>query len=173
MLFHMQEMMSKGLKADIKETLDVSSLFKDRSDVLGAGPLHAGIHVEGHVGFITADGELEIDLELACSRCLDPVSVHSVVPFSEQFKPVSGDERDEEEDEVEESDFAEVPGERLDLKPFLEEALLLYMPFAPLCDEHCKGLCQQCGQNLNERTCGCSKEVLDPRFAALKDLFKD
>jgi len=173
MQFHMQEMMSKGLKADIKETLDVSSLFKGKPDVLGTGPLHVDIHVEGHAGFIVANGQLEIDLEMACSRCLDPVSAHTVIPFSEQFKQVSGDEPDEEEGEGEESDFAEVPGERLDLKPFLEEALLLYIPFAPLCSEQCKGLCQQCGQNLNERKCGCSNEVLDPRFAALKDLFKD
>ena len=67
----------------------------------------------------------------------------------------------------------EVTTEKLDLRPFLEEALLVFMPFAPLCDKDCKGLCQSCGENLNERTCDCKHEKIDPRFEALKDLFKE
>lgn len=172
MQFHIQETMSKGLKTTINEQLDVSDLFKGRQDVIRTGPLHVSLQVTGTEGFITVDGELSIDLELACSRCLDPTSEHAVIPFFEQFKPASGDE-DKDEVEEEESDFIEVSGERLDLKPYLEEALLLFMPFAPLCGDDCKGLCQECGQNLNERTCSCKTEKIDPRFAALKDLFKE
>jgi uncharacterized protein len=170
MQFHIQETMSKGLKSTINEQLDVSDLFQGRQDVIRTGPLHVSLQVTGNEGFISVDGELSIDLELACSRCLDPTSEHTVIPFFEQFKPASGDE---EKDEEEESDFIEVSGERLDLKPYLEEALLLFMPFAPLCSDDCKGLCQECGQNLNERTCSCKTEKIDPRFAALKDLFKE
>jgi uncharacterized protein len=55
----------------------------------------------------------------------------------------------------------------------VEEALQLFMPFAPLCSNDCKGLCQTCGQNLNEHKCSCSNEKIDVRFAALKDLFKE
>ncbi|MGO4369664.1 DUF177 domain-containing protein [Paenibacillus sp. MCAF20] len=170
MQFHIQETMSKGLKSTINEQLDVSDLFQGRQDVIRTGPLHVSLQVTGNEGFISVDGELSIDLELACSRCLDPTSEHTVIPFFEQFKPASGDEEKDEEDE---SDFIEVSGERLDLKPYLEEALLLFMPFAPLCSDDCKGLCQECGQNLNERTCSCKTEKIDPRFAALKDLFKE
>ncbi|MGO4542970.1 YceD family protein [Paenibacillus sp. 2TAB19] len=170
MQFHIQETMSKGLKSTINEQLDVSDLFQGRQDVIRTGPLHVSLQVTGNEGFISVDGELSIDLELACSRCLDPTSEHTVIPFFEQFKPASGDE---DKDEEEESDFIEVSGERLDLKPYLEEALLLFMPFAPLCSDDCKGLCQECGQNLNERTCSCKTEKIDPRFAALKDLFKE
>ncbi|WP_337098807.1 YceD family protein [Paenibacillus sp. YIM B09110] len=162
--------MSKGLKSTINEQLDVSDLFQGRQDVIRTGPLRVSLQVTGNEGFITVDGELSIDLELACSRCLDPTSEHTVIPFFEQFKPASGDEEKDEEDE---SDFIEVSGERLNLKPYLEEALLLFMPFAPLCSDDCKGLCQECGQNLNERTCSCKTEKIDPRFAALKDLFKE
>lgn len=175
MLFRMQEMMSKGLKQAVKEDLDVSELFKGRSDVIQAGPLHVSIEVTGHDGYITAEGELSADLTLACSRCLEPTAVHTVIPFHEQFKPSDSDSMDEDEELVEdgEDEFVEVVGDKLDLKPYLEESLLLFMPFAPLCDEDCKGLCQQCGQNLNEHTCSCKNEKIDPRFAALKDLFKE
>lgn len=175
MQFHIQETMSKGLNKTINEQLDVSHLFKGRQDVIRTGPLRVSLQVTGHEEFITAQGELSIDLEMACSRCLDPTSEHTVIPFFEQFKPASSvDEEDkDEEEEEDEDDFIEVSGERLDLKPVVEEALLLFMPFAPLCSDDCKGLCQECGQNLNERACGCKTEKIDPRFAALKDLFKE
>lgn len=173
MQFHIQETMSKGLKATVNEELDVSDLFKGRQDVYRTGPLRVSLQVTGHEGFIEVDGELAIDLELACSRCLESVKEHTVIPFSEAFKPASpGVERDEDSDE-EESDFIEVDAERLDLRPYVEEALQLFLPFAPLCSNDCKGLCQTCGQNLNEHKCSCSTEKIDIRFAALKDLFKE
>jgi len=129
------------------------------------------LDVVGHEGYVTVSGELSIDLELACSRCLEPTKEHTVIPFFEQFKPASGETEQGDEDEDEE--FVEVTGDRLDLKPYLEEALLVFMPFAPLCAKDCKGLCQTCGENLNERTCSCKHEKIDPRFEALKDLFKE
>jgi uncharacterized protein len=42
------------------------------------------------------------------------------------------------------------------------------MPLNPLCREDCKGLCPQCGTNLNTETCDCAQEWEDPRLAALK-----
>ncbi|MNE34718.1 hypothetical protein D3C80_1284490 [compost metagenome] len=173
MQFHIQEMMSKGLKATINEQLDVSSLFQGRQDVYRTGPLHVSLQVKGHEGYIETDGELAIDLELACSRCLEPVQDHIVIPFSEMFKPAGAAVQSEEFTEDEVSDFIEVNEERLNLKPYVEEALQLFMPFAPLCSDDCKGLCQNCGQNLNEHKCSCETEKVDHRFAALKDLFKD
>ncbi|MBH5316684.1 DUF177 domain-containing protein [Paenibacillus sp. GSMTC-2017] len=173
MQFRMQEMMAKGLKSTIKEDLDVSGLFEGRIDVISTSPLHISLEVVGHDGFITADGELSADLVLACSRCLEPTKAHTVIPFFEQFKPASKGDPEEDTGEDEDSDFVEVEADKLDLKPYVEEALQLFMPFAPLCDGKCKGLCQSCGQNLNERTCDCNNERVDPRFASLKDLFKD
>lgn len=173
MQFHIQETMSKGLKTTIDEQLDVSDLFKGRQDVYRTGPLHVSLQVTGHEEFIEVDGKLAIDLELACSRCLEPVKDHTVIRFSEVFKRAASDEDRDEDMEEEESDFIEVNADRLDLKPYVEEALQLFMPFAPLCSNDCKGLCQTCGQNLNEHKCSCSTEKVDIRFAALKDLFKE
>ncbi|MGG1633625.1 hypothetical protein BK120_15170 [Paenibacillus sp. FSL A5-0031] len=173
MQFHIQETMSKGLKTTIDEQLDVSDLFKGRQDVYRTGPLHVSLQVTGHEEFIEVDGKLAIDLELACSRCLEPVKDHTVIRFSEVFKRATSDEDRDEDMEEEESDFIEVNADRLDLKPYVEEALQLFMPFAPLCSNDCKGLCQTCGQNLNEHKCSCSTEKVDIRFAALKDLFKE
>ena len=171
MQFHMKEAMSKGLRASVNEQLDVDHLFAGRADVIRASSLKAALEVAGYEEFVQVEGELSIDLELACSRCLDPTIEHTVIPFLEQFKPTSNDAGLREEDE-EESDYIEVTADRLDLTPYVEEALLLFMPFAPLCKDECKGLCHNCGQNLNERKCDCQTDRIDPRFEALKDLFK-
>jgi len=171
MEFHVQETMSKGLKITIDETLDVSALFEGRIDVISTGPLHVSLQVSGNEGGITVEGELTIDWELGCSRCLEPLKTHTTIPFFEQFQPASPEDDGKNEDE--DDDFISVKEDVLDLRPYVEEALQLFMPFAPLCSDDCKGLCQSCGQNLNEQQCGCSREKIDPRLEVLKDLFKD
>ncbi|MBD2870780.1 YceD family protein [Paenibacillus arenilitoris] len=173
MQFHMQEAMSKRLRTNVDEQLDVGGLFKGRQDVYRTGPLHVSLRIAGHEGFVEADGELSIDLELACSRCLEPVREHVVIPFSEKFKPAAADIESDEYTEEELSEFIEVDADKLDLKPYMEEAVQLYMPYAPLCSADCSGLCPNCGQNLNEHSCGCDTAKVDVRFAALKDLFKE
>jgi uncharacterized protein len=42
----------------------------------------------------------------------------------------------------------------------------------PLCDDACKGLCPQCGRNLNEGTCDCQPDTSDDRFSALRQLLE-
>ncbi len=173
MQFHVQETMSKALKTSIDQQLDVSALFKGRADADCAGPLHVSLQVTGHEGFIAADGVLAIDLEQACSRCLEPVRSHIEIPFSEMFKPADTTFVSEQFTEDEISDFVEVESDKLDLEPYVNEAVELSIPYAPLCSEQCKGLCPSCGQNLNQQTCGCDTGKIDVRFAALKDLFKE
>ena len=53
----------------------------------------------------------------------------------------------------------------------MENNILLTLPIKRLCKEDCKGLCQQCGNNLNLSTCQCDNDDIDPRLAKLKDLF--
>ncbi|MFD2116870.1 YceD family protein [Paenibacillus yanchengensis] len=170
MQFHIQEMMSKNLQSTIEKQQDVSKLFQDRRDVLETGPLHVSLTVTGYEQFIVVEGQLTIDVTMACSRCLEPAREDVTIPFMEKFKPV--EVMTEEDEEEEESDFIEITNDKLDLLPYLEESLLLFLPFAPLCNNDCKGLCQHCGQNLNEGSCTCKADHIDPRFEALKDFFK-
>jgi uncharacterized protein len=44
------------------------------------------------------------------------------------------------------------------------------VPMKALCDEDCAGLCQKCGQNLNQGKCDCPAEEIDPRWAKLNEL---
>jgi len=165
---HMQDLLSKEKSQTIAAALDVAPLLKGRRDVAAEGPLDVRLTARGEGGLVLVEGELNADLELNCSRCLTPLHRHLTVPFDEQFKPASSAESDEEEE-----DSVSVEGDRLDLQPYVEEAFLLELPFAPLCSDACKGLCPQCGNDLNANECGCSRERIDPRMAALKDLFKE
>jgi len=53
------------------------------------------------------------------------------------------------------------------------ESLQIALPMKPLCKDDCKGLCPNCGTNLNKATCDCTTHWEDPRLAALRALKKE
>ena len=68
-------------------------------------------------------------------------------------------------------DFASrLQGDLIDLEPLLRDAVVLDLPFQPLCREDCAGLCVECGANLNENPGHGHVADLDPRWAALQAL---
>jgi uncharacterized protein len=70
----------------------------------------------------------------------------------------------------EDLDLSFYEGDSVDLTPLIQEELVLALPTRPLCRETCKGLCPQCGANLNQQVCGCIPAVGDPRLAVLRSL---
>jgi uncharacterized protein len=71
---------------------------------------------------------------------------------------------------MEDADEEVFDGKTIDLDPIVREQVLLALPMNAVCREDCKGLCAQCGQNLNEKQCGCEKKVIDPRLAPLMNI---
>lgn len=57
----------------------------------------------------------------------------------------------------------------IDLAPLVRELAVLEIPIQPICKPDCQGLCIECGQNLNEKDCGCESDTIDPRLAKLKE----
>lgn len=78
--------------------------------------------------------------------------------------------REEEIDVAEDEDFSIYEGRSIEIDPMLYEHLILAQPTIYLCQEDCKGLCPQCGVNLNEKTCNCAPIVKAHPFDALKGL---
>jgi Predicted metal-binding, possibly nucleic acid-binding protein len=135
--------------------------------VLSAGPLRVDLAARGvGEGMVVVEGGLAIEVTMPCSRCLKPVRVSVDVPFREHFKVSQEPQTEEEADR-----FIAVKDNDVDLTPYVEEAVQLELPLVPLCAEDCKGLCPECGTDLNEGECGCDRTPVDPRLAALKDLF--
>ena len=116
-------------------------------------------------------GRLSASLELQCARSLEPVP-QQVKRESELLNPPLGADagRDELTVSDAEAEIGYYQGEGILLEDVLREQVLLALPLKITCREDCKGLCPQCGKNLNQEQCSCSTEREDPRWAALKDV---
>jgi len=116
-------------------------------------------------------GRLSADLELQCARCLEPVPQHVDRDFDLLYRPLGADAGREEISVTDaEAEIGYYQGEGILLEDVLREQVLLALPLKITCRGDCKGLCPQCGKNLNQEQCSCSTAVEDPRWAALKDV---
>ena len=114
-------------------------------------------------------GRVQTTLELPCSRCLEPFGLTVDVAFDLRYLPKTVN-AGEGEREVQEDDLSTAfyENDTIDLGQLMREQLYLSLPMKPLCREECRGLCVQCGTNLNRAACGCTRDWQDPRLAALK-----
>jgi len=130
---------------------------------------HSGKHLV--IKDIRLRGKLSTGLELQCARCLDPVKQDVNREFELLYRPLGADAgRDELSVTDAEAEIGYYQGEGLQMEDVLREQILLAIPLKVTCRPDCKGLCPQCGKNLNQEQCSCSKEVQDPRWAALKEV---
>jgi uncharacterized protein len=114
------------------------------------------------------------DFEASCARCLEPVQQHLEREFDLIYRPLGSDRRaDEVAISEAETEIGYYQGEGMELADSLREQVLLAAPIKIVCSEACKGICVQCGKNLNEGSCGCAPVISDPRWNALKDLKKN
>lgn len=115
------------------------------------------------------EGAADANLETTCSRCLIRIETPVHAEFAEQyyarFGVMSGESLGEAPTDSKTigSDF------KVDLTPLLREELYLVAPFAPLCRPDCKGLCEECGDDLNQRPHRHERAV-DERLALLEKL---
>ncbi len=118
------------------------------------------------IGKVLIKGGMKLVLEIPCDRCLKLVGVPLEVSFEQEV--ASPDSRSQAEVQ-DEQDF--MLGCDLDVEAFVNGEILINMPVKVLCKPDCKGICKQCGHDLNEGDCGCDAFVPDPRMAAIKDIF--
>jgi uncharacterized protein len=150
------------------------------ADLRQRGPLQARGRaqlVEEHHGKhklikdIRLKGELSASLEIACARCLVPVVQDVEREFDLLYRPLGADAGQEELTfSVAEAEIGYYQGTGLLLEDALREQMLLGVPLKAVCREDCKGLCPQCGADLNLAQCSCQVPVGDPRWSALKEL---
>lgn len=115
-------------------------------------------------------GTVTADIEVDCTRCLEPVARHLEVGFEDIFVDSKHEKlADEAEIPVEALDEALVTENEIDLADVVREQVLLALPEQIFCREDCQGLCPECGENRNLIDCNCGDNQIDPRWAALKD----
>jgi uncharacterized protein len=123
------------------------------------------------LGEIRVRGHIKVGLDAVCDRCLEPANLHFDSDFDFFYRPViktgAHGEVHLEEGEI---DISFYEGDGVRLEDVLREYVLLSQPMRSLCQENCKGLCPQCGANLNKSKCDCAPAAKDSPWAALKDL---
>lgn len=114
-------------------------------------------------------GSAIANFTMTCCRCLVEFPQQLTVELTEQYLFVSkGEPDDDEEDyEVEDRYLPVLAADQIDVSRLLVDAFFSQLPLKTLCREDCKGLCDQCGANLNEGPCECQDQPVDPRFAIL------
>ncbi|MFC7748778.1 YceD family protein [Paenibacillus thermoaerophilus] len=115
---------------------------------------------------IGVTGILDVRVEFVCSRCLSPFCRELRVPFDESFTRDS-ELLDEERDNL----HLVADDEEVDLQPYVEQSILLALPYVPVCQEECRGLTTS-GVNRNVFPDAENEVAVDPRLAALADWFK-
>lgn len=121
-------------------------------------------------------GTVQGEITCPCSRCLKPllfdidVPLHGRLLFQQDTYQVM-------EEGMDQGDLEETywiyDSFDYDFSYVVVEAVINALPIRPLCAEDCQGLCAQCGENLNEGSCQCKSETIDPRWAALQESLKN
>ena len=122
-------------------------------------PVDLDLRLESVVEGVLVTGTATVRLRGSCARCLDDVSYDDEIDIQELFCYP-----DKEADDPEAS---RIEGDYLDLEPVLRDAVVLDLPFTPLCRPDCAGLCPDCGANLNRDPEHSHEAAVDPRWAGL------
>jgi len=124
--------------------------------------------LSGDIKNISGALYLKLDADVSfvtqCARCLEEVSVHHTFSVDEVFAKT-------EREEIE--DVTIIDSGNIDLSEVTEKAFIGSLPINYLCNEDCKGLCKECGANLNREDCSCADDYVDPRLSILKQFIKD
>ena len=111
-------------------------------------------------------GAVDVTLSIPCGRCLEEVPTQICFDID---KKLDINESVLVDDEMEENDY--LIGFELDVDKLVYAEILVNWPMKVLCKEDCEGICKVCGANLNKGDCGCQRTELDPRMAAIQDIF--
>lgn len=118
------------------------------------------------VGKVRVQGNAEVTLRMNCDRCLKPVDEILHLDFEQEvFSPEVARPDSMDDDQPYMEDY------QLNVEELVNTEITVNLPMKVLCKADCKGICRQCGKDLNMGSCECDAFVPDPRMAAIKDIF--
>ncbi|HEX8821428.1 MAG TPA: DUF177 domain-containing protein [Archangium sp.] len=188
MLVKIDQIRDQGLKVNEQMSLELLGAALEDSGFRATEPLSVSANLRKVSGGVLVEGKFTTRVVAECKRCLTESKLELPVVFTINLVPESlargedvlSDEELEEKDRgsgesggsfgLEQADEEVFDGKVIDLEPIVREQVLLSLPMSALCREDCRGLCVKCGQNLNEKQCGCDTKFVDPRLAVLKDI---
>jgi uncharacterized protein len=143
------------------ETLDFGDVELD-----GVKPFVSPVCVKGQVSSstegITLSMTAAFDFCVPCDRCAASIKSKKEYRFDHDLVLELHHE--------DHGDYILVENYELDLDELVRADILLELPTKNLCSPDCKGLCPQCGTNLNSGSCTCDTHQIDSRLEILKQL---
>jgi uncharacterized protein len=153
------------------ERTDEPSAFGAEEDYRIVEPVRLSADLHKDHERVRLTGRVATTLELRCSRCLEGFLVPVDATFDLTYLPAAVEpaaaEQEVAEDDLGTSYYRDGV---IDLADLVREQLFLALPMKPLCQDACRGLCTECGTNLNTGACSCAPRWEDPRLAPLKAL---
>lgn len=146
------EMRERVLEFDVPEQLGEGVAV-----VKQGTPMEIDLRLEGLHDGVLVSAEVATDAVGECVRCLDPIELPVEVEFQELFAY--------SEDEA--FDFA-IRDDHVNLESVVRDAVVLSLPFQPVCRPDCPGLDPETGEKFPDGAGDQTREVLDPRWAALQ-----
>lgn len=175
--FPIADIPKEGLNLTRQVMRDEIFLEEDDLTTLDEFSMSASLNSAG--ADVMVQGELTGTLRLDCVRCLSqfhhPLSVSfSGMFLGEEDEPVQGakDTKRAPESPDDEGEVYFIKDACVTLRELLREQVILSVPFYPLCDSDCKGLCARCGENLNVTPCSCPSEDAGSPFSMLQNLIQ-
>ena len=159
----------KSINKETDEVVELSlSAFESR---LGDYPILEKSPITFHIANqenkrLLIQGDVDVKLGIPCGRCLEevPTPIHFRID-----KTLSITDDGIIDEDMEETDY--LIGFELDVDKLVYAEILVNWPMRVLCKDDCKGICKVCGMNLNKGACSCQRTELDPRMAAIQDIF--
>lgn len=139
-----------------------NSMGTGAASVLAGSEIELDLRLESVHEGILATGELVTTASADCARCLEPLSWPLEVEFQELFAYSL----------AQEDDFL-VQDEKIDLEQALTDAVVLDLPFKPVCSEDCLGLCSECGMKMAENPNHIHEAQIDSRWSELESFKKE
>lgn len=133
----------------------------------GCSSLKKPVKIKGaaknRAGVVFIELTAEYTISAPCDRCAADIERKESLPLT--YVVVQETEGEDTED------FVVAEDQKVDIDPLVRDDIVIRYPSKLLCSPDCKGLCPNCGKNLNEGDCNCAKEQTDPRLDALKAFF--
>ncbi|MAO79873.1 MAG: metal-binding protein [Nocardioides sp.] len=136
--------------------------------VAEGSPVELDLRLEAVMEGVLVTGTARAALEGECARCLEPIHDDVEARFQELYVYIEHQTSHDEDDDV-----SRLQDDLVDLEPQLRDAVVLELPFQPMCEPDCPGLCPECGARLAEDPDHSHEAPIDPRWAGLADLQQD
>lgn len=164
MLFELKSVfLNDGEAKELTYQLDVSQIEID-----GVFPFKSPVTVtavaQNRASLVTLTLDCCFDYQRSCDRCGEEKKLAVRQAYTHKLAQTLIDEGND--------DYIETPDFTIELDEVVTTDILLNLPQKFLCSSECKGLCPQCGHNLNQGDCGCDRRMIDPRLEVLKQLME-